>query len=689
MAPGFRSIAGLGLLCLVGCATISGSIPDPAPPFPSGRFLAGAARVDITPHPGYPMGGHSIAGKVARGYWTRLYCRTIYLEAVDGRGLALVSCDLWSMPAGLGDRVAEILSSSEETRHLGRERILVAATHTHQSPGNFSSSISYNQMASLHGGFDRKLFEFLANRIANAVVLAARAKVPARLFLGQTRVKGLARNRSLEPFLMNPEGGEIISSNQDLPLGSTSAVAPDPRAYRAVDPTLSVLRAEREGDPGEILAMACFVAVHPTAMSHATEVYSGDLFSVATTLSEQALSGPSERKAVVALFNGAEGDVSPAWDRQDRQNTMRLGRILAAAISTLRSGGARVEGPIEARFATMKMGRRNFIDRCGVKRRTPSAAVPGVAVLGGAEDGRTLLYDLGWVEGVKGKRSRRQGSKMPAFEPRFLPIELPFSITGAVASIMKGPEEVPLGVYRLGPVLIASLPGEFSTVLGRRIREALSESMTPRPKQVLLAGLANEYLSYFTTPEEYEEQHYEGASTLYGPASGDLMTHDLVGLAESLALAPPAIEGRDFSYSVGSCEEFGLKDAGGPPYLPDDGLANVLQDLATGRPRRDFPSFTWNDGMPNLVPPHDPSTPVTPRVAIEKDPPGGEELKIQGIPEDDRGLRFVTVASARGSRSSLWTVFWMPPKNLAGSFRFRVDRLDGTRVFSPAFSLGE
>ena len=33
----------------------------------------------------------------------------------------------------------------------------------------------------------------------------------------------------------------------------------------------------------------------------------------------------------------------------------------------------------------------------------------------------------------------------------------------------------------------------------------------------MIAGLANSYSHYITTYEEYQQQRYEGASTLYGP----------------------------------------------------------------------------------------------------------------------------------------------------------------------------
>ena len=70
------------------------------------QVLAGAAKVDLTPIPGIPMGAYSLHGKLARGVWTRLFARAIYLQDATGKPFVLVSCDLLHMPAGLSDRVA-------------------------------------------------------------------------------------------------------------------------------------------------------------------------------------------------------------------------------------------------------------------------------------------------------------------------------------------------------------------------------------------------------------------------------------------------------------------------------------------------------------------------------------------------------------------------------------------------------
>lgn len=73
----------------------------------------------------------------------------------------------------------------------------------------------------------------------------------------------------------------------------------------------------------------------------------------------------------------------------------------------------------------------------------------------------------------------------------------------------------------MGDVVFVALPGEFTTMSGRRMRNMIRDSalqLDPNSDiQVILAGLSNIYTSYVTTPEEYEMQRYEAASTIFGP----------------------------------------------------------------------------------------------------------------------------------------------------------------------------
>lgn len=88
------------------------------------------------------------------------------------------------------------------------------------------------------------------------------------------------------------------------------------------------------------------------------------------------------------------------------------------------------------------------------------------------------------------------------------------------SEIRRQPSVVDLQLLRIGNLIIACVPGEFTTMSGRRLREAVSNefhSAGGLDVEVVIAGLTNTYSSYITTFEEYQEQRYEGASTLYGP----------------------------------------------------------------------------------------------------------------------------------------------------------------------------
>lgn len=53
---------------------------------------------------------------------------------------------------------------------------------------------------------------------------------------------------------------------------------------------------------------------------------------------------------------------------------------------------------------------------------------------------------------------------------------------------------------------------------GRRLRNILKLAAGNNSNvKVIVAGLSNSYSSYITTPEEYQIQRYEGASTIFGP----------------------------------------------------------------------------------------------------------------------------------------------------------------------------
>ena len=99
------------------------------------------------------------------------------------------------------------------------------------------------------------------------------------------------------------------------------------------------------------------------------------------------------------------------------------------------------------------------------------------------------------------------------------------------------PKAVPLTALRVGDGLIVTLPGEPTAEVGERLRAAVRESTGL--DRVVVSGLAGEFIQYLTTPEEYDRQHYEGGSTLYGPLSSNLLRQELVELSRRLMRGEP------------------------------------------------------------------------------------------------------------------------------------------------------
>ncbi|XP_023906780.1 neutral ceramidase 2 isoform X2 [Quercus suber] len=103
------------------------------------------------------------------------------------------------------------------------------------------------------------------------------------------------------------------------------------------------------------------------------------------------------------------------------------------------------------------------------------------------------------------------------------------------------PSILPVQILRIGQLVILSVPGEFTTMAGRRLRDAVKTVLTSKGSgkfdsnvHIVIAGLTNTYSQYVTTIEEYKVQRYEGASTLYGPHTLDAYIQEFKKLAAAL-----------------------------------------------------------------------------------------------------------------------------------------------------------
>ena len=97
-----------------------------------------------------------------------------------------------------------------------------------------------------------------------------------------------------------------------------------------------------------------------------------------------------------------------------------------------------------------------------------------------------------------------------------------------------------LQIIVIGNLAIIALPWETTTMAGRRIRNAILDTLQNAGiDYAVISGLSNGFVHYLTTREEYAVQHYEGASTIFGPWQHEAAQQELVRLATHLRDGTP------------------------------------------------------------------------------------------------------------------------------------------------------
>jgi hypothetical protein len=554
-------------------------------PASAGTLRAGVGRADITPPTGYYMMGWVRSDAKPIGVWTRLYARVAVLER-DGHKVALVSEDLGAIPGGMLKQAAELNAD----RGFSERNVLDSASHTHAGPTGFYNFSTYNTVFmststltdfNVAGTLDPQLYAFMVRRLALAIRRADDDLGPAVAGWGKGQILGLTANRSIEAHL---------ADHGILKDFGTGSVRDDPDGYaHTIDPEVHVLRVDKLIRRRRVPA-----AIWSTFSNHGTTVrasflyYGADHHASATRVVEDALRAAGRRavrrvrprpmlpNAVNVYGNTDEGDVSsglvndgPAWADE-------VGRMEAAAmLRAWRDAGKSLSN------APALDSRWTRVCFCGQETeggRVDSKPVVGLPLFTGSEEGRGPLYDNTRTP-FEGDRSPvdqgEQGHKLgAAFD------------TGGTST----PHAVPLMALRIGDRMVVSVPGEMTAEMGRRVRAAvLSATSSAGIRVPVISGLANEYLQYFTTPEEYERQHYEGGSTLYGKLSSNLIRQSLVDLAGRLARGAAAAAPYAYDPTNGVKPE-------SPPFPAGASSASAIEQPAASARRLQHPAFSWQGG---------------------------------------------------------------------------------------------
>ena len=625
----------------VSCSSLVG--PGPSPP---GPFRAGAASADITPPIGTPMFAYTARSGLANpegalqiigdpdenlyaktfvpseGIHTRVRARALVIVQ-GGRKFALVQADLGGLPYAL---TQEVLRRVADIGITG-ERLLLAATHTHSSTGPIWPADSSGYALLGGDAFDPRAFDLTAQGIAEAIRAADSHVEPARLGSAVIELRGASRNRAFDAFRRNPEA---------------PAAEADARR-KSIEPDLTVIRVDA-ADGRPIAAWSNF-AVHPTSFGDENLLFSGDNVATAERVAERSIAAaassaghaPSADRPPVNIWtNSHEGDVSPDGG-PDRDGTEALQYVPNSFASANLAGSRIGEGVLRgwrAAGGSMKGevaldARRRFVAFDGTV--SDGEPVGPLQVLGAGG----IVADDGTCAPADNFAGPGQGRKFP-----FL------GGTGLVPSVS------PVSVWRFGQLGLVGLPAEVTTQMGRRIRATLAAGSRGAFDSVTLAGLANGYVSYTATPEEYDFCGYEGSFTLFGRRQGarwaDAAQAALAALVDGLP-----------GEGSGEPVPFGFTAPSAEPVDQTPSAGQVVAQPAGEVRRHERAVFRWSGGDPAVDAPRGRSF-----VSLERQDSGAWGAVGTEDSEND--------TTALGD-DGVWTETWQfGTCDSLGTYRFRV-----------------
>jgi neutral ceramidase len=512
-----------------------------------GQWKVGAARTALpVGQIGQAMMGWAQPSHVIRGIAEPLHARCMVLEPARGPACAIVVVDYSSVSARLREAICAKLAAGRAPALAG-DALMVLATHTHSGPGGYLDGLLFQ----LVNPYDPDLVDEAARSIALALEDAWQQRLPATLMLHEETVPlsaPIAFIRSLHAHHRNPE---------------LQGATPDAEAATHRSHTVLVAR----GPSGEPIAALSFFASHGTCVHSDLHLVHPDHKAMAA----RSLDARMESPRFVSLFaQESAGDVTPnhrfdrkrgvnisAWD-DDYEAAARVGALEAdSAKRALDAPGVSLDATAQAdlRLLDFAKARSGVLLADGSPERT-GPPVLGVSMMLGTAEGQGPLFPLRRVLGRWGLwRSRRaarrlstayaaiHGGKVHAldlgevalsqalgtFPARWLRFVPPYDgYARGMRRVLRTPQaqdgvwvssSMPLQVLELGSLLVVGLPFEPTTQVGRRLRRHILSLPGLQGRRAVVAGYANDFAGYLTTPEEYDAQAYEGGFTLYGRAT--------------------------------------------------------------------------------------------------------------------------------------------------------------------------
>lgn len=512
----------------------------------SAQYLLGLGIGDITgPVVETNMMGYASLGQTDTGLHMRQRSRAFIVADASSpqNRIVFINADIAMGDTGVRRSIVSELSTQFPGVYTN-ENIAFVGTHQHSGVGGYLENL-LPQVTSL--GYVKQTADAIVAGTVRAVQRAHANLAPGRLSLGNTTILNANINRSPTAYLENP-------------------AAERARYQFDQDKDMTLLRFD--DNDGNARGFLSFFAVHGTSLYENNTLVSSDNKGMAAYLYESSVepdATPGNATFIAGFTQANVGDTSPntlgafcespgeEWDGQacdpvhstcggkvqdchgrgpgfrtsDFESNRIIGDLQFQGAQKIMNGRlSPVTGAVKSVHAYVNMASHSFTLSNGTSVSTCPAAL-GFSFAGGTTDGP------GAFDFVQGDNSTTQNpfwelvkgavTPLPSDQQKACQSPKPILLNTGFAHTPYdwSPSTVDVQMLRVGNFVTLIMPGELTTMAGRRMREALrakliSSGVLSADAYVVIAGPANTYAHYVTTPEEYAAQRYEGASTIFG-----------------------------------------------------------------------------------------------------------------------------------------------------------------------------
>ncbi|KAK0221200.1 Neutral/alkaline nonlysosomal ceramidase [Armillaria nabsnona] len=540
------------------------------------QYLLGLGVADITgPIVETNMMGYASLAQTDTGLHMRQFSRVfIVADASDPSSRILfINSDIAMGDSGVRRSIVAELTSLYPSVYTN-ENIALIGTHQHSGVGGYLENL-LPQITAL--GYVPQTAEAIVSGTVLAAQRAHNSLAPGSLSLGNTTILDANINRSPSAYLNNPA---------------------EERARYEYDQDKDMTLLRFNDESGTARGFLSFFAVHGTSIYENNTLVSSDNKGMAAYLYESLVEPdamPGNTSFVAGFTQANVGDTSPntlgafcespgkdydglacdfdhstcggtvqdchgrgpGFRVSDFESNRIIGEKQFEGARTIMEGPlAPVSGAVRTVHVYMNMANHTFILPNGTTVQTCPAAM-GFAFAGGTTDGPGA-FDF--VQGDNSSTPQNpfwelvKGVVTPSPSKVQIACQDPKPIllnTGyAHVPYDWSPSSVDIQMLRVGNFVMLIMPGELTTMAGRRIREAIraeliSSGILGSNAYVALAGPANTYAHYVATREEYGAQRYEGASTIFGQYTLEAYIDKYTSLVPFLGQSPSGTPASD------------------------------------------------------------------------------------------------------------------------------------------------